>query len=91
MASPVLALESGRHLFAQQCVRCHGEAGRGTDDYPAPLAGDLSVLQLAEQIRRTMPEDNPESLSLDKAQSIADYVHENFYSSIARAKQAAQD
>lgn len=84
--APCLANEAGEQLYAQQCVRCHGQQGAGTEDYPSPLAGDLSVDQLAEQIRLTMPADNPESLTRDQAQNIARYVHDSFYSAIARAR-----
>ncbi|WP_442483769.1 DUF1592 domain-containing protein [Aeoliella sp. SH292] len=87
-AAPTLlwANDAGMELFANQCVRCHGDAGAGTTDYPTPLAGELSVLQLAEQIRVTMPEDNPESLTREQAQAIAEYIHGAFYSSIAQAR-----
>lgn len=80
------ANEAGKALFAQQCAQCHGAQGGGTEDYPSPLAGELSVDQLAEQIRLTMPEDNPESLSRDQAHDVAAYVHDAFYSAIARAR-----
>src|SRR5690606_6092687 len=87
-ATPSLlqASDAGKELFANQCVRCHGDAGAGTADYPTPLAGELSMLQLAEQIRVTMPENNPESLTREQAQAIAEYIHGAFYSSIAQAR-----
>lgn len=84
--SPCLANEAGEALFAAQCARCHGDQGEGTKDYPTPLAGELSVDQLAEQVRLTMPEDNPESLSRDEAHDVAEFVHSAFYSAIARAR-----
>ncbi|QEG37985.1 DUF1592 domain-containing protein [Bythopirellula goksoeyrii] len=76
----------GAHLFTANCVRCHGEAGSGTEDYPDPLRGDLSVAQLAELIRLTMPEDDPETLSVEEARSIAEYAHREFYSPVAQSR-----
>ncbi|QDU53999.1 DUF1592 domain-containing protein [Aeoliella mucimassa] len=80
------ANDLGKQIYADQCAHCHGEQGRGTEDYPSPLEGELSSLQLAEQVRLTMPEDNPESLTRDEARAVADYVHGSFYSAIAQAR-----
>ena len=60
----------GKVLFATQCARCHGEEGTGTEDYPDALRGDLSALQLAEVIRLTMPEDDPETLSVEEGRQL---------------------
>lgn len=78
--------ETGADLYAAHCVRCHGPAGQGTAEYETPLEGDLSALQLAEQIRLTMPADDPESLSEEQAHEIAVHIHGEFYSPIARAR-----
>jgi hypothetical protein len=70
-------------------VRCHGADGAGEptlEDGPEPLAGDLSVAQLADVIRETMPEDDPGTLTRAEAQAVAAYVHDAFYSLIARAR-----
>jgi mono/diheme cytochrome c family protein len=63
----------GDALFADQCAKCHGPEMTGGD---APsLAGnefavgwdDLSVGDLAERIRVSMPQDKPQSLSREQA------------------------
>jgi mono/diheme cytochrome c family protein len=77
---------TGEEIFATTCVRCHGADGNGTKDGPGPLAGDLSVAELADVIAETMPEDDPGTLSAEEAHAVAAYVHEAFYSAIARAR-----
>ena len=49
----------GLRTYKDQCARCHGKAGEGSEDYPRSLAGDRSVNQLAKLIAKTMPEDDP--------------------------------
>lgn len=73
-------------MFALKCAKCHGANGEGASDHPSRLEGSLSIAQLAKLIQETMPEDNPGSLSPDEANEIARYVHETFYSAIARAR-----
>ena len=62
----------GDALFADQCAKCHGPDMTGGD---APsLTGsefgsnwdDLSIGDLAERIRVSMPQDKPQSLSRDQ-------------------------
>jgi hypothetical protein len=50
------------------------------------LEGDLSVGELAQLIQRTMPEEAPGSLTADEARDVAAYVHEAFYSPVARER-----
>jgi cytochrome c553 len=76
----------GNQIFATKCARCHGPGGAGTEDHQARLEGDLSATQLAELIGKTMPEDDPASLSAEEAQAVAAYIHGAFYSAIARAR-----
>jgi hypothetical protein len=76
----------GRVIYQAKCVRCHGPQGEGSKHYKQQLAGDRSVAQLAELIRRTMPEENPGSLSAGQAQAVAGYVHDAFYSRVARER-----
>lgn len=78
--------DTGEQLYAAQCARCHGKAGEGSKKYPKALAGDRSVAQLAEQIRKTMPENDPGSLSKDDALKIARFCFDGFYSQAARDK-----
>ncbi len=76
----------GQKIYQAQCVSCHGTDGNGSSQHKKPLTGDLSVGQLAETIRETMPEDSPGSLSEEQARSVAGYVHNEFYSSVARQR-----
>jgi mono/diheme cytochrome c family protein len=84
--TPAEVSTAGEQLFAAQCVRCHGEHGMGTENYPDPLFGTLSIQQLAEQIHKTMPEDDPGTLSSEQAAAVATYIHEAFYSPIAQQR-----
>ncbi|MBL8864708.1 MAG: DUF1592 domain-containing protein [Planctomycetia bacterium] len=76
--------ETGEQLYAAQCARCHGKAGEGSKKYPKALVGERSVAQLAEQIQKTMPENDPGSLSKEDSLKIAQYCFDGFYSQAAR-------
>ncbi len=78
--------DTGEQMYAIQCARCHGKNGEGSKKYPKPLAGERSVPQLAEQIQKTMPENDPGSLSKDDSAKIAAYTYDAFYSMAAREK-----
>ena len=57
---------AGEAIYREKCASCHGPSGEGTaKEYPHPLAGDRSVPQLSKLIARTMPSDDPGSLSAD--------------------------
>lgn len=77
---------SGEKLYKAQCARCHGPQGEGSKHYKPRLEGDRSVAQLASLIQKTMPENAPGSLSKEEAQAVAGYIHEAFYSPIARER-----
>ena len=77
---------TGQQIYTEQCSFCHGKAGEGAKKFPKPLAGDKSVPQLAEQIQKTMPKEEPGSLSKDDATAVAAYAHDAFYSAAAREK-----
>lgn len=81
-----LRADDGAKLFAAKCARCHGTEGEGTKKHPQLLTGDRSVQQLAEQIQKTMPEDDPGTLTAAQAKAIAEDIHGRFYSGIARAR-----
>ncbi|MFO0956533.1 MAG: DUF1592 domain-containing protein [Isosphaeraceae bacterium] len=76
----------GAALYKQMCLRCHGAAGEGTEEYPRPLAGSKSVAQLAKLIARTMPEDDPGTCVGEEADKVAAYIHGAFYSELAKAR-----
>ncbi len=77
-------VRTGEQIYKKQCVACHGASGEGAKAYPQPLVGDKSVPQLAKLIAKTMPEDDPGSLSNQDAEKVATYVHSTFYSRAAR-------
>jgi len=82
---PILAADHpGLAIYKEHCVRCHGGTGAGTKDVPAPLIGDRSVNQLAAYIDETMPEDDPAKVTGESARHVAQYIHEAFYSPVAR-------
>jgi mono/diheme cytochrome c family protein len=80
------AAHPGLAVYRQHCQRCHGPAGEGTTEVPAPLVGERSVDQLATLIDHTMPEDDPDAVDAPAARAVAEYVHEAFYSPLARAR-----
>lgn len=71
----------GKALYMDKCSKCHQENLRGTPDYP-PLAGDAfwmnwetyNANNLVEQIRTTMPGDDPGSLTREIYVDIAAYI-----------------
>lgn len=86
-SSVALAAPDGAKLYKEQCARCHGDVGQGVKKkYADPLVGDLAVPQLAEVVRKTMPDDKPESLTKEEATAIAEFMHTAFYSPAAREK-----
>ena len=54
---------SGIVLFRKHCSHCHGNNGAGSESYPDPLRGNLSVTQLASYIDKEMPEDDPSQVT----------------------------
>jgi cytochrome c553 len=78
---------TGEQIFRQQCARCHGPKGEGTEeDYPRPLEGQRTVAQLSRLIARTMPKDADQKCPPEDAQKVAAYIHDAFYSSAAQAR-----
>ena len=78
------AERTGEEIYRQECQRCHGVNGVGTDKLKKPLAGDQSIKELTRVIGKTMPEDDPESLSSEEATAVAAYIHGAFYSPTAQ-------
>jgi mono/diheme cytochrome c family protein len=76
----------GEAIYRQQCASCHGKKGEGSDDYPRPLQGDRSVVQLTRLIAKSMPKDTPKKCSGDEAQKVAAYIYEAFYSKTAQVR-----
>lgn len=86
-SSPAADAPTGEQIFRDQCARCHGKSGEGTDDnYPDPLEGDKSVAQLTKLIHETMPDDSDKKTPADDAAKVATYIYDTFYSPEARVR-----
>lgn len=77
---------SGPKIYKSKCAGCHGAQGEGTKRSKRRLEGDKSVSQLAEVIGKTMPEDDPGSLTAAQSAAVAAFIHEAFYSPLARER-----
>lgn len=71
----------GADQFAQQCAACHGSGLSGNGEAPALVGAEfisdwagLSLGELFERIRTTMPQDNPAKLSRDQYAVILAYI-----------------
>jgi hypothetical protein len=82
----IAAETTGPQIYQAKCAACHGPDGQGTAQHKQRLEGDKSVTQLAEVIAKTMPEDDPGTISAREVEAVAKYVHDSFYSSIARER-----
>ncbi len=79
--------DPGQEIYQTSCAYCHGDSGEGTEDeYEFPLKGSLSVAQLAKLIGETMPADDPGTLSGKESDAVAAYIHDAFYSPVARER-----
>ena len=71
----------GEAVYTQECSMCHGGQMEGLDASP-PLSGpmftsnwnDLSVGDLFERIRISMPQDNPGKLSREQDADVVSYI-----------------
>ena len=85
-ASATAAMERGREIYEERCIRCHGPNGTGTKDAPAPIFGDRPTSDLADVISRTMPEDAVGDCVGDDARAVAEWMQSAFYSPEAQAR-----
>ncbi|MHA3772505.1 DUF1592 domain-containing protein [Verrucomicrobiota bacterium sgz303538] len=77
----------GAALYTKLCVDCHGKSGEGVkDEYEEPLTGDRSLEALTKRVKRTMPDDDPGSLTAEEAAQISAYIYDAFYSPAAQAR-----
>ena len=72
--------QKGEAVFADKCAKCHGPDGSG-GDAPELVGGGfasdwegLTIAQLFDRTRSSMPQDNPESLSRDETAQIIAYI-----------------
>ena len=71
----------GKALYMDKCSSCHQESLKGSTETP-PLTGDMfwqnwetySANNLVEQVRTTMPEDNPGGLMRQEYIDIVAYI-----------------
>src|ERR1700733_83536 len=73
--------ERGSTQFAQNCAACHGSGLNGNGEAPALVGGEfisdwagLTLGELFDRIRNTMPQDNPGKLSRDQYADILSFV-----------------
>jgi mono/diheme cytochrome c family protein len=86
-ATALAEMPSGEQIYKDQCARCHGKSGEGTEDnYPDPLEGDKSVAQLTKLIHETMPDDADTKASAADSEKVAAYIYDTFYSPEARVR-----
>jgi mono/diheme cytochrome c family protein len=71
----------GESLFSQNCASCHGDALTGGEIAPPLAGGDflanwngLTVGDLFERIRRSMPQDDPGRLSRQQDADVLAYI-----------------
>jgi mono/diheme cytochrome c family protein len=77
----------GEKVYRDECARCHGKQGEGVKKrYADALVGDWSLEKLSRYIAKSMPEDDPGSVSSADAEAVARYIYDAFYSREARAR-----
>ena len=77
----------GQEQFAQNCAACHGSGLTGNGEAPALVGAEfisdwagLTVGELFDRIKNTMPQDNPGKLTRDQYADILSFVlKENGY------------
>ena len=71
----------GQASYNEQCATCHGDQLTGGESAPALAGGEflsnwngLSVYELFDRIRKTMPENKPGRLSREMTADIVAYI-----------------
>ncbi|MEM6472113.1 MAG: PA14 domain-containing protein, partial [Planctomycetota bacterium] len=86
-STDLVLVERGRQIYQNQCAKCHGVEGKGTEDfYPDPLIGDASIGELTEIIGETMPEEDPDLCVAEDANAVANFIYQSFYSEAAQLR-----
>jgi len=72
--------QRGETLFGDKCAKCHGSDGTG-GDAPVLVGGDfasdwdgLTMAQLFDRTRQSMPQDNPSSLSREQTADLLAFL-----------------
>jgi mono/diheme cytochrome c family protein len=85
--SAALGDPDGRTIYQRLCADCHGAQRRGVAGiYDDPLSGGRSLSALTEIIHDTMPQDDPEQCTGERAQQVAEFIYQTFYTEEARAQ-----
>lgn len=80
---------NGESLYQRHCLKCHGAQGEGTTEhYPRALAGERTIPQLTKFIAKSMPPEEPGTITVDEAGRVAAYIHGAFYSTEAQLKRS---
>ena len=73
--------ERGTAQYAQHCAACHGTGLSGNGEAPALVGAEfisnwagITLGDLFERIRTTMPQDNPGTLSRDQYADILSFI-----------------
>jgi hypothetical protein len=77
---------TGEQLYKRKCASCHGADGQGSKSHPKSLAGDKPLAELTKVVHKTMPEDDPGTLSAADAAKVTAFVYDAFYSPDAQLR-----
>jgi mono/diheme cytochrome c family protein len=73
--------QTGQQQYSANCAACHGAGLTGNGEAPALVGGEfisnwagLTLGDLFERIRTTMPQDNPGKLSRDQYAQILSFI-----------------
>lgn len=76
--------DRGAGLYAQRCGACHGAALNGTGEAPPLVGGEfvshwdtLTVGDLYDRVRTTMPQNDPMSMTREEYADVLAYVLKN--------------
>jgi hypothetical protein len=76
---------NGATVYKEKCASCHGDKAQGGPGYQKPLAGSLTIAELTNFIKQSMP-PGPKKCPAAEAEPVATYLYNNFYSAIAQEK-----
>jgi hypothetical protein len=76
----------GAIVYQKKCASCHGKNGEGAKEFPQPLVGKRTLMQLSSYIAKNMPDDAPGTCTGEEAEKVAAYIFDAFYSPAAQAR-----
>ena len=76
--------ERGAAVYSQRCGACHGAALNGTGEAPALVGGEfvshwdtMTVGDLYDRVRTTMPQNDPQSLTREEYADVLAFLLKN--------------